>query len=52
MEIFIFENFLQNKLKTLNKNILTHFRRNDPVTTEYFKRQKFSMFSGSIGSEQ
>ena len=54
IQIFIFKNFLQNTLKTLNKNIFNPLYKkwSRPFPTEYFKRQKFSMFSGSIGSEQ
>ena len=53
-QIFVFKNFLQNTLKTLNKNIFNPLYKkwSRPFPTEYFKRQKFLMFSGSIGSEQ
>ena len=54
IQIFVFKNFLQNTLKTLNKNIFNPLYKkwSRPFPTEYFKRQKFLMFSGSIGSEQ
>ena len=54
IQIFVFKNFLQNTLKTLNKNIFNPLYKkwSRPFPTKYFKRQKFLMFSGSIGSEQ
>ena len=54
IQIFVFKNFLQNTLKTLNKNIFNPLYKkwSRRFPTEYFKRQKFLMFSGSIGSEQ
>ena len=53
IQIFVFKNFLQNTLKTLNKNIFNPLYKkwSRPFPTEYFKRQKFLMFSGSIGSK-
>ena len=52
--IYIEKLCVQNKLKTLNKNIFNRLQTklSRLFPTEYFKREKLSMFSGSIRSEQ
>ena len=46
IQIFLFKNFLQNELLTLNKIFLTHFRRNDlaPSPLNTSKDDAFDVF--------